>query len=60
MMQALILNSTLVVKPEIAKEVYNPAISKKTDEGKVQESNVVDLQKHKNFNRTLEAYSDCV
>ena len=59
-MQALNLNSTQVVKPEIAKEVYNPALSKKTDGGKVQESNVADLQKHKNFNRTLEAYSDCV
>jgi hypothetical protein len=60
MMQALNLNSTQVVKPEIAKEVYNPALSKKTDEGNKQESNVVDFQKHKNFNRTLEAYSDCV
>ncbi len=59
-MQASNLNSTQVVKPEIAKEIYNPALSKKTDGGKVQESNVVDLQKHKNFNRTLEAYSDCV
>ena len=59
-MQALNLNSTQVVKPEVTKEVYNPSLSKKTDEVNAQESNVVDFQKHKNFNRTLEAYSDCV
>lgn len=59
-MQALNLNSTQVVKPEMAKEVYNPELSKKTEEVNVQESNIVDFQKHKNFNRTLEAYSDCV
>lgn len=59
-MQALNLNSTQVVKPEMAKEVYNPGLSKKTEEVNVQESNIVDFQKHKNFNRTLEAYSDCV
>jgi hypothetical protein len=58
MMQAA--NVKPVTKPELVNKVYSPTLSQRTDEADVKESNVVDLQKHKNFNRYLEAYSDCV
>jgi len=63
MMQALNLSSNSVkqiVKPELVSEVYNSTQNQKSDKADVKQSNVVDLQKHKNFNLTLEAYSDCV
>jgi hypothetical protein len=58
MMQAA--NVKQVVKPELVSKVRNSTLNQRTDEVDVKESNVVDLQKHKNFNRYLEAYSDCV
>ena len=57
-MQATSFNK--VAKPELISEIYEPALSQKSDKVKVQEANILSLQKHKNLNRLLEAYSDCV
>ena len=48
-----------VTKPELINEVYNPAISQKSDKTNAQESKV-DSQKQNNYKRMFEAYSDCV
>jgi hypothetical protein len=59
MMQALnVRNVTQAVKPELVNTVLTVVDSKKADEIKLQ--NATDLQKKQNFNRFLEAYSDCV
>jgi hypothetical protein len=58
MMQAT--NVKKVVRPELNDEVYEPALSQKSDKVKVQEADILSLNKPKNFNRTIEAYSDCV
>ncbi len=55
-----VTNVKKAVETELIDEIYEPALNQKTDKSKVQKSNVVDLQKQTNLNRTLEAYSDCV
>jgi hypothetical protein len=55
-----VANVKQVAKPELISKVYETALSQKADKVKVQESNVVDLQKQANFKRMFEAYSDCV
>ena len=46
--------------PQLLNEIYEPPLSQKSDKVKVQEANILNLQKPKNLNRLLEAYSDCV
>lgn len=41
-------------------EIYEPPLSQKSDKVKVQEANILSLQKTRNLKRLLEAYSDCV
>ena len=57
-MQAL--NVKPATKPQLLNEIYEPALNQKSDKVKAQETNVLTLQKPKNINRLLEAYSDCV
>ncbi|MBX9676059.1 MAG: hypothetical protein K2V71_05570 [Methylotenera sp.] len=57
-MQAL--NVKPDAKPQLLNEIYEPPLNQKSDKVKVQETNVSSLQKPKNINRLLEAYSDCV
>lgn len=57
-MQALNVNPA--AKPQLLNEIYEPSLNQKSDKVKVQETNVLILQKPKNINRLLEAYSDCV
>jgi hypothetical protein len=47
-------------KPQLLNEIYEPALNQKSGKVKVQEANILSLQKPKNINRLLEAYSDCV
>lgn len=54
------LNVKPVSKPQLLNEIYEPPLSEKSDKVKVQEANILKLQKLKNTNRLLEAYSDCV
>lgn len=53
-------NVKKVVTTELNDEVHEPALSQKSDKVKVQEADILSLNKPKNFNRTIEAYSDCV
>lgn len=46
--------------PPLLNEIYEPPISQKPDKVKVQEANILSLQKPRNLKRLLEAYSDCV
>ncbi len=57
-MQALNVNPA--AKPQLLNEIYEPSLNQKSDKVKVQETNVLILQKPKNINRLLKAYSDCV
>ncbi len=63
-MQALNVKPVLIMqsepKPQLLNEIYEPPLSQKSDKVKVQEANIVSLQKPKNMTRLLEAYSDCV
>jgi hypothetical protein len=47
-------------QPQLLSEIYEPSLSQKSDKVKVQEANILNLQKLKNLKRLLEAYSDCV
>jgi hypothetical protein len=47
-------------KNELIDEIYVPSLSEKSDKVKVQEANILSLQRTKNMNRILEANSDCV
>lgn len=58
MMQAT--NVKKVAKPELIDDIYEPALSQKSDKVKVQEASILSLKKQKDFNRTIEAFSDCV
>ncbi len=53
-------NVKKVVKPELIDKIYEPALSQKSDKVKVQEASILSLKKQKDFNRTIEAFSDCV
>ncbi len=57
-MQAL--NVKPVSIPLLVNEIYEPPLSQKSDKVKVQEANILSLQKPRNLKRLLEAYSDCV
>ena len=57
-MQALNVKS--VSEPQLLNEIYEPPLSQKSDKVKVQEANILNLQRPKNLKRLLEAYSDCV
>ncbi|MES2580806.1 MAG: hypothetical protein V4552_09695 [Pseudomonadota bacterium] len=57
-MQAL--NVKPVSIPPLVNEIYEPPLSQKSDKVKVQEANILSLQKPRNLKRLLEAYSDCV
>lgn len=46
--------------PPLLNEIYEPPLSQKSDKVKVQEANILSLQKSRNLKRLLEAYSDCV
>ena len=54
------LNLKTVSKPQLLSEIYEPPLSQKSDKVKVQEANILSLQRPKNLKRLLEAYSDCV
>jgi hypothetical protein len=58
MMQAT--NVKKVASLELTDEIYEPTLNQKSDKVKVQEANILNLNKQKNFNRTIEAFSDCV
>jgi hypothetical protein len=47
------------IPPQVS-EIYEPPLNPKSDKVKVQEANILSLQKPKNLQRLLEAYSDCV
>lgn len=47
-------------KDELIDEIYAPALSEKSDKVKVQEANILSLQRTKSMSRMLEANSDCV
>ncbi len=49
-----------VVKTELINKVYEPVLNQTTVSKNKQESKVEDFPKQPNFNRFLEAYSDCV
>ena len=63
-MQALNVNpvstSQLESNPQLLSEIYEPSLNQKSDKAKVQEANILSLQKPRNLRRLLEAYSDCV
>ena len=62
-MQALNVKPVLnqpASKPQLLNEIYEPPLSQKSDKVKVQEANILSLQKPKSLKRLLEAYSDCV
>ncbi|WP_200883458.1 hypothetical protein [Methylotenera versatilis] len=45
--------------PPLLNDIYEPPLSQKSDKVKVQEANILSLQRPK-LKRLLEAYSDCV
>ncbi|WP_020167373.1 MULTISPECIES: hypothetical protein [Methylotenera] len=51
---------SLALKPHLTNEIYEPSLNQKSDKAKVQETNILSLQKPRNMKRLLEAYSDCV
>lgn len=55
-----VINVKKVVEAELIDEIYEPALNQKSDKIKVQEASILSLKKQKDFNRTLEAFSDCV
>lgn len=59
-----VFESQLKTASQMVDEIYAPALSQKSDKAsdkvKVQEANILSLQKPKSLNRLLEAYSDCV
>ena len=63
-MQALNVKPVFQIQPEpqpqLLSEIYEPPLSQKSDKVKVQEANILNLQRPKNLKRLLEAYSDCV
>ena len=48
------------VKNALFDDIYTPSVLQKSDKVKVQEANILSLQKTKNLKRILEAYGDCV
>jgi len=44
----------------LVEEIYAPSLSVKSEKSKVQEANILALQRTKNLSRILEANSDCV
>ena len=46
--------------PELVNEIYEPALSQKSDKVKVQEANILNLKKPKRLTLMIEAYGDCV
>ena len=46
--------------PELVNEIYEPALSQKSDKVKVQEANILNLKKPKRLTLMIEAYCDCV
>ena len=46
--------------PELVQEIYEPALSQKSDKVKIQEANILNLKKSKSVLLTIEAYGDCV
>lgn len=54
------VNLQVEQKPQLLNEIYEPPLNQKSDKVKVQEANILSLQKPKNLKRLLEAYSDCV
>lgn len=57
-MQALNVQPASILP--LINEVDEPPLNQKTDKVKVQEANILQLQKPTNMKRLLEAYSDCV
>lgn len=51
---------TELPKDELIDEIYAPSLSEKSDKVKVQEANILSLQRTKTMSRMLEANSDCV
>ncbi|MES2500365.1 MAG: hypothetical protein V4605_09620 [Pseudomonadota bacterium] len=47
-------------KPQLFNEIHEPQLNQKSDKVKVQEADIVKLQKSKSMTRFLEAYGDCV
>lgn len=47
-------------KDALIDEIYAPALSEKSEKVKVQEANILKLQRAKSLSRILEANSDCV
>ena len=55
-----VANASKKIIPELLSEIYEPALSQKSDKVKVQEANILNLKKPKNLKLLLEAYGDCV
>lgn len=55
-----VTNASKKLMPELVSEIYEPALSQKSDKARVQEANVLNLKKPKNLKLLLEAYGDCV
>ena len=55
-----VANTSKKIIPELLSEIYEPALSQKSDKVKVQEANILNLKKPKNLKLLLEAYGDCV
>ena len=53
-------NSQKKSAPELVQEIYEPALSQKSDKVKIQEANILNLKKSKSVLLTIEAYGDCV
>ena len=49
-----VANGSKKIIPELLSEIYEPALSQKSDKVKVQEANILNLK------LLLEAYGDCV
>ena len=55
-----VANTSKKIIPELLSEIYEPALSQKSDKVKVQEANILNLKEPKNLKLLLEAYGDCV
>ena len=55
-----VANGSKKIIPELLSEIYEPALSQKSDKVKVQEANILNLKEPKNLKLLLEAYGDCV
>jgi secreted Zn-dependent insulinase-like peptidase len=58
--QAAVSRVKPVAKSVLINDIYEPALTQKSDKVKLQEANTLTLQKENSFNRFLEAYGDCV